>query len=88
MRVYQTALVLIGFQNDYFDDDGFLQEAIELDTKAILRSTVELLESLRSTDIFIITTPIIFTSNLEKNELKGIGLDCAKKLVLFPIRCR
>ncbi|HIO65393.1 MAG TPA: isochorismatase, partial [Planctomycetes bacterium] len=27
--IEKTALVLIGFQNDYMDPDGILQEAIE-----------------------------------------------------------
>ncbi|MDA2938657.1 cysteine hydrolase [Acidobacteria bacterium AH-259-A15] len=66
MRTNQTALVLIGFQNDYFADDGILREAIEVDAESTQGNTVELIESLCPTDILIVSTPIIFTPNYEE----------------------
>lgn len=66
MRTNQTALVLIGFQNDYFADDGILHGVIEVGAESVLRNTIELVDSLRSTDTLIISTPIIFTPNYEE----------------------
>lgn len=66
MRTNQTAFLLIGFQNDYFTGDGILHEVIEVSAQSVLRNTVELVESLRSTDTLIISTPIIFTPNYEE----------------------
>ncbi|MFB0553894.1 MAG: cysteine hydrolase family protein [Phycisphaerae bacterium] len=66
MRANQTALVLIGFQNDYFADDGILHGVIEVSAKCVLGNTIELIESLSSTDALIISTPIIFTANYEE----------------------
>ena len=66
MRPNQTALVLIGFQNDYFADDGILHEVIEVSAKSVLENTIGLVETLRSTDALIISTPIIFTPNYEE----------------------
>jgi len=66
MKTNQTALVLIGFQDDYFADDGILHGVIEASAKSVLGNTIELVESLRSTDVLIISTPIIFTPNYEE----------------------
>jgi len=66
MRPNQTALVLIGFQNDYFADDGILNGVIEVSAKSVLENTIGLVETLRSTDALIISTPIIFTPNYEE----------------------
>lgn len=66
MRTNQTALVLIGFQNDYFLGDGILHGVIEVNAASVLENTIELMESLRSTDVLIVSTPIIFTPNYEE----------------------
>lgn len=66
MRTNQTALVLIGFQNDYFFDDGILHGVIEVNAESVLKNTIKLMESLRSTDVLIVSTPIIFTPNYEE----------------------
>lgn len=66
MKTNQTALILIGFQNDYFASKGILHGVIETDAKSVLTNTVELVEFLCSTDILIISTPIIFTPNYEE----------------------
>lgn len=66
MTASDTALLLIGFQNDYFSDDGILHGVIEVSAEAVLASTVELIEALRSTDILMISTPIIFTPDYEE----------------------
>lgn len=57
----KTALVLIGYQNDYFAEDGILHGVIESSTQSVLSNTIALLQALRETDALIITTPINFT---------------------------
>ncbi len=56
-----TALVLIGYQNDYFAEDGILHGVIESSTDSVLKNTIGLIEALEKTDAMIITTPINFT---------------------------
>ena len=56
-----TALVLIGYQNDYFAEDGVLHGVIEGSTKAVLDRTLAMIRSLEDTDALMITTPINFT---------------------------
>lgn len=59
----QTALILIGYQNDYFAPDGILHGAIEESSliAGVLANTLNLLEHLNSTSVLIISAPIIFT---------------------------
>ena len=56
-----TALVLIGYQNDYFAEDGVLHAVIEESTKTVLANTLAMIEALIDTDVLIVTTPIVFT---------------------------
>lgn len=63
-----TALVLIGYQNDYYSTEGILHKFLE-DTpsvRASLRRTVDLLENLAPTEITIIETPIVFTRDYQE----------------------
>ena len=67
------ALILIGFQNDYFAPNGILKSVVEESSKDsnIVENTVTLIENLQ--DTLIISTPIIFSSNY--SELKDpIGI--------------
>ena len=63
MDAKQTALILIGYQNDYFAKDGILHEVIEgpLGAIGVMANTINLIERIVPTDVLIITTPIIFT---------------------------
>ena len=64
----KTALVLIGYQNDYFAPEGALVGALE-DAEwrvKMLDNTVNLIESLSATDALIISTPIVFTQNYQE----------------------
>ena len=65
MDLSRTALILIGYQNDYFAEDGILRGVIEESdrTHGILNKTIALVESLRETPITMVETPIIFTSD-------------------------
>lgn len=63
MNSKQTSLVLIGYQNDYFSNDGILHEMIEdsSQVEAVLTNTISLIDRLKSSDVLIVSTPIIFT---------------------------
>ncbi|MFQ6094305.1 MAG: cysteine hydrolase family protein [bacterium] len=71
----QTALVLIGYQNDYFAANGILHAVIEESSRVtgVLSNTIDLVERLLSTNILIVSTPILFTPDYsELNEPVGI----------------
>ncbi|WP_051305411.1 isochorismatase family protein [Desulfogranum mediterraneum] len=63
MDLEKTAIILIGYQNDYFAEDGILRAVIEESEKAsaALANTIALIERLRRTAVHLISTPIIFT---------------------------
>jgi nicotinamidase-related amidase len=68
MKPQHTALVLIGYQNDYFSPTGILHGVIEESSKVtnVLANTVHLINCLASTPALIVTTPIFFTPNYEE----------------------
>lgn len=68
MNPNNTALLLIGFQNDYFSPQGILHSVIEESSKVtnVLSNTVHLLERLESTPVLIVETPIFFTPGYEE----------------------
>ena len=57
----KLALVLIGYQNDYFAEDGILHGVIESSTESVLKNTISVIRALENTGALIITTPINFT---------------------------
>ena len=65
MEPSNTALILIGFQNDYFSKNGILRGFLENEkgTNDVLSRTASLIDSLKSTDVSIFSTPIIFSSD-------------------------
>lgn len=70
-----TAVLLIGFQNDYFADTGVLTKAIEEPARVTgtLRNTLALIERLAPTPVRLVTTPIVFTPDYsELQEPVGI----------------
>jgi nicotinamidase-related amidase len=68
MRSFNTALILIGYQKDYFDPQGILYEVIEQSSNAnqVIANTVKLLQSIDPTQILTIATPITFTPTYEE----------------------
>ena len=54
---------MIGYQNDYFAEDGVLRSAIEESAIAnnALANTITLLSILRDTPVLLASTPIVFT---------------------------
>jgi len=65
MKIDDTALVLIGYQNDYFASDGILRKVIEESSRVtnVLENTISLVENLAKSSILIISTPILFTQD-------------------------
>jgi nicotinamidase-related amidase len=65
MNPKNTALILIGYQNDYFSKDGVLRPVIENGERSdtVLRNTVELIDSVKGSDVSMISTPINFSSD-------------------------
>jgi len=63
MNSKDTALILIGYQNDYFSPQGALYSVIEEQSRLeeTLTNTLHVVEGLAVTGILIITTPIVFT---------------------------
>lgn len=63
MQTGKSALILIGYQNDYFSPTGILAGALETPGRVrdILDRTVRLIKGLESSDVSIIHTPILFT---------------------------
>ena len=87
MESHDTALILIGFQNEYFSPQGTLYGFLR-GASQVLANTVELVERLRSTPILIVDTPIIFTPDYsERVEPTGI-LKSVKELGAFKAGTR
>lgn len=61
----KTAVLLIGFQNDYFDPSGILAGALEDRPwcEQMLSNTVSLLEALVQEPVLLVSTPIVFTED-------------------------
>ncbi len=63
MEIEKTAVLLIGYQNDYFADDGILRDVIEEPDRInlVLSNTIALIEAVKHSAIVLVTTPIVFT---------------------------
>ncbi|MDQ6951410.1 MAG: cysteine hydrolase [Mariprofundales bacterium] len=73
MQANTTALVLIGYQNDYFSQTGILRSVIESDADRVLSNTLKTVQALASSATTIISTPILFTDDYrELNDPVGI----------------
>jgi nicotinamidase-related amidase len=70
MNPERTAIILIGFQNDYFLPTGVLYQVIEAAARAskVLANTLDLVARLAKTPVTLICTPISFTPDY--SELK------------------
>ena len=71
----KTALILIGFQNDYFSPKGILYDVVEESSRitGVVENTLSLLTSCAEQFALVINTPIHFTQNY--SELKNpIGI--------------
>ena len=68
MQISKTAIIFIGYQNDYFAEDGILRGAIEesANTNSVIDNTLSLIESVMDGPITLIQTPIHFTETYEE----------------------
>jgi nicotinamidase-related amidase len=69
------ALILIGFQNDYFSPDGILHKVIEESSRVtgVVENTVNLLRKAGSEFGLVVNTPIHFTEDYSELK-KPIGI--------------
>ena len=65
-----TALLLIGFQRDYFDPDGILYGVVEeqLRSNDTLANTLRLIDACKDTEMTIVRTPLVFSEDYEELE--------------------
>lgn len=65
MKHKRTALLLIGFQNDYFAEDGILHEVVEESSRVtgVLENTLNLLRNTGKEFGLVVNTPILFTED-------------------------
>ncbi len=63
MDLSKTALILVGYQNDYFAQNGILRSVVEEPGRvdAVLKNTMSLVARLASTPTTIVSTPIVLT---------------------------
>ena len=68
MNPKETALILIGYQNDYFSPEGVLHQVFQEDgaVDRVRDRTLALLEALRDTPVTLISTPICFTPDYQE----------------------
>lgn len=61
MNPSTTALILVGFQNDYFAPTGILRSVVEEPNRVdtVLANSLDLIEALAPTSVTIIATPIV-----------------------------
>jgi len=66
----RTALLLVGFQRDYFDPEGVLFSVVEESHRVsgTLRNTLSIIEAFRETPMFMVNTPIVFSETYQEIE--------------------
>lgn len=71
-----TALVLIGYQNDYFSNDGILRSVVEESLKVnnTIENTVTLLSQINSSEMLVIAMPIIFSDEYNELDQDPVGI--------------
>ena len=76
MKVHNTALILIGYQNDYFANDGILRSVVEENSNIthIIGNTISLLRQLEPFKIPVIATPILFSDKYEELDKDPVGI--------------
>ena len=65
MNFKEIAVILVGYQNDYFAEDGILKSVVEEPGRVdeVLKNTLALIEKLAPTEASIIATGIVLTPN-------------------------
>jgi nicotinamidase-related amidase len=75
LKPEETALILIGFQNDYFSDNSILHSVIDRteSRKTLLSKTVELVKCLKKINVRVFHMPILFSRDYSEL-LEPVGL--------------
>lgn len=70
-----TALLLIGYQKDYFDPEGVLFSVVEESNRVsgTLSNTLSLIDAFKDTGMMMVNTPIVFSELYHELE-KPIGI--------------
>ena len=63
MDYASTALILVGYQNDYFAKDGILRGVVEdpVEVDQVLEKTMRFIRMVRSSPMFVVSTPIVLS---------------------------
>jgi nicotinamidase-related amidase len=74
MNTFNTALILVGYQNDYFGRQGVLHQVVEESFRVnnVVANTVDLIDNLPDS-VLIVSTPINFTPTYEEL-LEPVGI--------------
>jgi nicotinamidase-related amidase len=74
MNIFNTALILVGYQNDYFGKQGVLHRVVEESFRVnnVVANTANLIDNLPKS-FLIVSTPINFTSTYEEL-LEPVGI--------------
>ena len=75
MKSNETALILIGYQNDYFADDGILHSVVApgIEDNHMLSNSINLIEKCIEANVNVFNIPIYFSDNYCELE-EPIGL--------------
>ena len=81
----QTALVLIGFQKDYFDPKGALYSVVEESHRVsgTLEHTIKTIDNITESPITIVNTPIVFSETYKEIENPTGILKAIKEIEAF-----
>lgn len=84
-RPSKTALVLIGFQKDYFDPNGALYSVVEESHRVsgTLEHTIETIDNILKTPVTIVNTPITFSETYKEIENPTGILKAIKEIEAF-----
>lgn len=78
MNIHNTTLLLIGYQNDYFSEEGVLRQVIDESIKVnnIVKSTIAMITALEARNKLppIVATPIVFTEDYREIDPEPVGI--------------
>ncbi|MEO1597443.1 MAG: cysteine hydrolase family protein, partial [Planctomycetota bacterium] len=85
MNPTETAILLVGYQNDFFRADGLLHGAVgeEIQNRNVLPNTLRLLERALFSGVTVVSTPIAFTDDYRELENPVGILKTIKELGAF-----
>ena len=85
MNPTETAILLVGYQNDFFRADGLLHGAVgeEIQNRNVLPNTLRLLKRALFSGVTVVSTPIAFTDDYRELENPVGILKTIKELGAF-----